>query len=257
MASGWVKIHRGLLKWEWFNSPKHLSVFIDLILNANHKDKKYRGTTIKAGSLTTSYKAISNRTGVSIQSVRTVIKDFKLTGEITHVPSKYYSIISITNWDEYQLTNNQNNNLTNNPANNLLTPNKNDNNIINKYIYADVLEKYIEICGADKSARVGLSSKHMKSFLEISENFTLDEWCTAFKNIKLNPTWNGNNSKNWKANLFWLMDPINFSKAYAYESKQVKTLEELEKQPENLDDYSILPKGYVEKVREQQAEWKK
>lgn len=140
---GWIKLHRRLKHWEWRTSPKHVAVFLDLLLEANHEQKKYRGKVIEPGQLTTSYKAISVRTGVSMQSVRTILKDLKATHEITHETTRHYSIITITKWSDYQMTNTQTNNLTNN----LLTPNKNvinkrNNNICSKFDLEALYQNY-------------------------------------------------------------------------------------------------------------------
>jgi hypothetical protein len=135
---GWIKLHRQLNNWEWKDSPKHVAVFFDILLNVNHKDKKYRGEIVKAGSMTTSYAAISKRTGVSLQSVRTVIKDLNSTHEITYKSTPKYSMISITNWEKYQGANTvTNNQLTINQqsTNNQLTTNKNVKNVNNENKY--------------------------------------------------------------------------------------------------------------------------
>lgn len=138
---GWVKIHRKFQNWEWRDSPKHVAVFLDLLLEANHKDNSYRGVNIKAGSLTTSYQAISARTGVSVRSVRTVLRDLKTTNEVTHKTTRHYSIISIANWDSYQLDDTQADKLVTSKrqaSDKLVTTNKNVKNVKNvKNTYSD------------------------------------------------------------------------------------------------------------------------
>ncbi len=100
---GWIKLHRKFAEWEWKTSPKHVTIFLDLLLQANHKDKKYRGTDIGKGQLTTSYDAISKRTGTSIRNVRTVLKDLISTHEVTYQSMRHFSIITICNWCSYQV----------------------------------------------------------------------------------------------------------------------------------------------------------
>ena len=103
---GWVKLHRSFRSWEWKASPKHVAVFVDLLLEANHKDRRYMGVDIKKGQLTTSHSAIAKRTGVSIKSVRTVLTHLKRTGEVAIEPSSKFSLITITYYSEYQTTGN-------------------------------------------------------------------------------------------------------------------------------------------------------
>ena len=134
MNAGWVKLHRSLADWEWKTSPKHIAVFLDLLLQANHKSKRYRGMLIDAGSLTTSYQAISDRTGVSIRGVRTVLKDLKTTHEVTHKTTRHCSIISIVNWEKYQHNDTQSDievTSKRQPSDNLVTTNKNVKNVKN------------------------------------------------------------------------------------------------------------------------------
>ena len=39
--SGWIKIHRQILEWEWYSDTNTFRVFLHLLLKANHKEKKY------------------------------------------------------------------------------------------------------------------------------------------------------------------------------------------------------------------------
>jgi uncharacterized phage protein (TIGR02220 family) len=173
---GWVKLHRKFNDWEWKTSPKHIAVFIDLLINANHKDRKYRGDIVKKGQLTTSYDAISKRTGVSIQSIRTVLKDLKSTNEVTHKSTRHYSIITICNWDNYQDTNRPSNNEVTTyqqATNKLLTTNKNDKNVKNERIKTiiDYLNKK-----SGKNYRAGASKTSSLITSRLNENYTLDDF---------------------------------------------------------------------------------
>lgn len=54
MEQGWIKLHRTLLKWEWYHDSKMVHLLVHLILKANHEDKRWRGIVIKRGQLATS-----------------------------------------------------------------------------------------------------------------------------------------------------------------------------------------------------------
>ncbi len=114
IQGNWIKIHRDLKKWEWRDSAKHFSLFIHLLLNANYKESKWRGRTIFAGQLLTGTKQLGEWTGLSRQSVRTILKNLKSTNEITIETTNRFSIITITNWDKYQQPNQQPNQQTTN-----------------------------------------------------------------------------------------------------------------------------------------------
>jgi hypothetical protein len=77
-------------------------LFIHLLINANHKDKTWKGITVKRGQVLTGRKQISEATGISEQKIRTCIKRLKSTSEITNKSTNKYTIITLCNFDEYQ-----------------------------------------------------------------------------------------------------------------------------------------------------------
>ena len=124
MSNGWIKIHRKLLDWEWYDEPNVMRLFLHLLLKANHKDKSYRGTVIKKGTLLTGRDLLAKETGLSIQQIRTAINKLKSTNEITIKTNKQGSVIQIVKYEEYQILTNK---VTNKQpdSNQQLTTNKN------------------------------------------------------------------------------------------------------------------------------------
>lgn len=121
------------MEWEWYQDSNTMRVFLHLLLDANHKQKKWQGVDVKPGQTITSYEAISNKTGISVQSVRTSIKRLKSTGELTSESTNRFTLITIVNWASYQsddckLTSQSTGELTINQqaTNKQLTTNKND-----------------------------------------------------------------------------------------------------------------------------------
>lgn len=106
MSNGWIKIHRKLLDWEWYDEPNVMRLFLHLLLKANHKDKSYRGTLIKKGMLLTGRDLLAKETGLSIQQIRTAINKLKSTNEITIKTNKQGSVIQIVKYEEYQIVTN-------------------------------------------------------------------------------------------------------------------------------------------------------
>lgn len=100
--SGWVKLHRKILDWEWKNEPETLALFIHLLLTANYQNTKWRGISIGKGQILTGRKKLSDETGLSQRSVRTSLTRLKSTNELTIKTTSKYSIITITNWHLYQ-----------------------------------------------------------------------------------------------------------------------------------------------------------
>ncbi|MGK3946819.1 hypothetical protein ABK046_51700, partial [Streptomyces caeruleatus] len=62
---GWVKLHRKIALWQWASSPNHMSLFMQLLLRANHKATKWRKETIEPGQLLTGRKQLMDWTGLS------------------------------------------------------------------------------------------------------------------------------------------------------------------------------------------------
>jgi hypothetical protein len=127
--SGWIKIHRKFLEWEWFNKSEAVHLFMYMLLKANHKDGKWQGMEVKRGQFISSLSNISNATGISIQTIRTIFKKLEKTNEIEVKSTSQFTIVTISKYDCYQDENdNTNKPLTNNQqaTNKQLTTNKNE-----------------------------------------------------------------------------------------------------------------------------------
>ena len=74
---GWIKLHRQILDWEWYDDINVKVLFLHLLLTANYEDKKWQGTTIKRGQLVTSRQHLAEQTGLSEQQVRTAINKYQ------------------------------------------------------------------------------------------------------------------------------------------------------------------------------------
>lgn len=194
--SGWIKLHRTLQKWGWKTSPYFTAVFIDLLLEANHEERQYLGVKIEKGSLTTSIRAISKRTGVSEMRVRGILERLKLTGEITTKPSLKFTMISITKWDEYQLRNTDINKPVTHKqhtVNERLTTNK---NVIIKEGKKDLLPEALVIDYYNKAndRRIKqVDSNYKEIRARLKEGFTIDEMRLVIDHA----------AKNWTHDPFW------------------------------------------------------
>ena len=100
--SGWIKLHRKFTKWGWYQSPNMVLLFLHLLLSTNHEKKEWNGIAIGKGQVVTGRKQLSKQTGLSEQQIRTCIKRLKSTSEITTKTTNKYTIITITNWEDYQ-----------------------------------------------------------------------------------------------------------------------------------------------------------
>ncbi len=146
MNTGYIKLHKQLTEWEWYTNIPVKTLFIHVLLKANYADKKWQGTLIKRGSFATSYKKLSQETGLSVMQVRTSISKLILTSEITQRSHNKFTVISVNNYDDYQSNNTQDNKQitkkqqTNNKQ--ITTTNK-EKEIKNIYIHIDDLNDLV------------------------------------------------------------------------------------------------------------------
>jgi DNA-binding transcriptional MerR regulator len=133
--SGWIKIHRKFLDWEWFNKSEAVHLFLFMLIKANHKSGKWQGIDIERGQFISSLANISNATGISVQTIRTILKKLEKTNEIELKSTSQYTIVTICKYECYQDENETSNKpITNNQqtTNKQLTTNKNEKNVKNE-----------------------------------------------------------------------------------------------------------------------------
>ena len=115
--NGFVKIHRSIIEWEWYDDHNTTRVFLHCLFMANWKDQRYRGKLIKRGTFVTGLAVFAEQVGLSIQNVRTSFSRLKSTHELTIKTSPQGSVIEVVNYDKYQL-------VTNEPTSSQQTTNK-------------------------------------------------------------------------------------------------------------------------------------
>jgi hypothetical protein len=102
LESGYIRLYRSLLSWEWYTDTNTKAAFLHLILTANWEPKKWKGITIKRGQRVVSYASLSSELKISVKSVRTALDHLRQTGEVAILSTHEYSVITIKNYDLYQ-----------------------------------------------------------------------------------------------------------------------------------------------------------
>lgn len=100
--TGYVSLYRSFIKWEWFEVPNMVTVFIYCLLKANFKDKSWRGVDVKRGQFITSLETMKNETKLSTQKIRTCLDKLEKTQEINKQSNKQYTLITVCKYDTYQ-----------------------------------------------------------------------------------------------------------------------------------------------------------
>ena len=215
---GFIKIHRQLLAWEWFDDHNAFRLFVFLLLKANYKESRYRGFVIPAGSLVAGRIELSQQVGLTEQQTRTAINKLKSTNEITIKSTNNFSIISITNWKKFQDDNQQDNQrITNDQPtyNQRITTSKESKNIIKEEREEKNITKKETL--VDENFMPNESSLNV-AMQEGFNNETLNRELAKFVDY-----WKGNGKrkKDWQATFRnWLRNNKNFSNNNAKGQRQ-------------------------------------
>ena len=61
--TGWVRLYRSTLGWEWFDDPLTLQLWVVCLLKANYLPTRWRGVEIERGAFVTSVDDLCAETG--------------------------------------------------------------------------------------------------------------------------------------------------------------------------------------------------
>lgn len=99
---GWIKLHRSLLDWEWYDNLPVRVLFIHLLMAVNYEDKTRKGLLIKRGQTVSGRRILAEQTGLTERQIRTALDVLQTTNELTVKKSNKGSLITIVNYDLYQ-----------------------------------------------------------------------------------------------------------------------------------------------------------
>lgn len=210
---GFIKLHRKILEWEWYNDLNTFKLFVHCLLKANYIDKKWKGKEIKRGSFVSGRIELSKETGISQQSIRTSITKLKSTSNLT-----------IKSTNEQPTTNQQ-----------LTTTNKDKKGKEYKEEYTKLVGWWNKLAKEKKLSQiVKLSDARRKQFN--ARLLEAKDFITFRKAIELNlenPYMTGSNDRNWKADLDY----------YLNGNKFIKILEKYKTEPttNNNEQFGKIP----------------
>ena len=104
LKDGFVKLHRSITNWEWYQDSAVKAVFLHLLITVNFEDRRWMGRAIRRGQRVTSYAGLANETGLSVQQVRTALGKLKKTGEVLLEAGPKNTLITLTGFERYQAT---------------------------------------------------------------------------------------------------------------------------------------------------------
>lgn len=100
---GFIKIHRNIRDWGWYDDANTLAVWIHLLIDANYEEKVWHGETVGIGSLITSTARLSDQTGLSVRQIRTCLERLSEEGKIVTKGASKWTKITICNYESYML----------------------------------------------------------------------------------------------------------------------------------------------------------
>lgn len=266
--SGWIKLHRQLLEWEWQQDSHMVHLYIHMLLKANREPKRWKGVMVEAGQFIGSRDSLSFSTGISVRSIRTCLERLKECGLLTSKATNKYTIFTLVKWglhangegDSDQQTVQQV--TSKRPANDQqTTTNKKDKKVENtkkekkSYPYDEVVALYHKHCPSLKRVR-GLSDqrKELISY-RFKQGCTLEDFALAFKGAECNPHNRGENDRKWQAGIDYVLS--NRKNRDIFLESQENAPIDLPTEPEPAVEYfepigwQEFAKDYMESVRNQ------
>jgi predicted transcriptional regulator len=198
--SGWVKIHRQILEWEWYDDINTCRLFFHLLIKANHKERNYKGKVVSVGETLTGLDKLSYETNLSVQQIRTSLNKLKSTNEITINSTSQGTVIKVVNYEKYQVATNEptDEQQTNNKR---VTTNKNDKNENNEKKIVVNVELFLEWFNemklkykGDKGRFKTLQKEDVNNLTKLKTiNYTNEEFEHAFQ-CMCNSKWVNDNN---------------------------------------------------------------
>ena len=101
--NGYIKLYRKLIKWGWYQDSVVKDLFLHFLLTASFKDFEWMGRHLKAGQLITGRKRLAEELNFTERQIRTAMEKLKSTGEVTYETTNKFTIVTVVNWEDYQI----------------------------------------------------------------------------------------------------------------------------------------------------------
>jgi len=101
---GYIKLHRRIVNWEWFDDDKAFKLFVYILVKANWEDTPWeqKNMIIRRGELVTSLSKLSKELGYSVGEIRHRLNNMQISKQIALKSTNKYTIITVCNYDDYQ-----------------------------------------------------------------------------------------------------------------------------------------------------------
>ena len=100
---GSILVNRKIMNWQHYGQPSCFSVFLTLLLVANHEERWWKGIKVGRGETVISVKSLAKICGLSEPTVYKALKGLIKSGEIERRRTiLFHCITKIVKYDEYQ-----------------------------------------------------------------------------------------------------------------------------------------------------------
>ena len=216
--------------WQWYHDSNTKVVFLHLLLSANWEDSYFGEYFIPKGSLVTGYPKLSSQLGISIRNVRTAIKHLKKTGEVTVKVTNKFSIITIENWNKFQVYDRSDDSQNGSQNGSQVTVNRQSSDNIKEYKEIKNIRREEEIEPSVNPEHVQdifnktciffkpcmtIGKTSLPKIRELGQNYSLNEIQEVFERANKSKFLQGSNDRGWRATFDWIITPDNFEKIRA------------------------------------------
>jgi NCAIR mutase (PurE)-related protein len=235
MQNGYIKFFRNIPSWQWYKNPNTARLYFHCLVMANWKDKEYKGELIPTGSFVTGRKKLAYELGLTDNQVRTALNNLKSTNDITIKSTKKYSVITVVNYDKYQVNNQEYNQEYNQQLHQQLTTNEEYKNKEEKNILSNISNDILD-CPSESQRndsyswlidawntltdfgiapvkRITEGSKRISNVRARIKQYGKESMLEAIENIKHSDFLQGKHKGgSWQITFDWFILPSNFPK---------------------------------------------
>ena len=125
--SGYIKLYRSLQNKGYYHNSKYVHLWVYLLMKASYQQKEYLFNNkiehLSPGQFIVGRKTIRKETGISETTIERILDCFESEHQIGQQKNNKFRIITILNWNEYQVDGQQNGQQTDNKVDNKRTTN--------------------------------------------------------------------------------------------------------------------------------------
>lgn len=241
--NGWIKVHRKILDHWVSQEPELFAFWMRLLLEANHSDKKrmFNGSLIeiRRGQTLFGLEAFEAKSGISKKKLRRYLDMLESEGMIGRQRTNKYSLISICNYDDYQLEGRQEAGKGQSEGKPRASQGQHLENVKNgeedkppvvpqgdRVPFKEIFDLYHEMLPELPPApnqterRKKNISQRWRETVKVPSKDGFQEWpCNEisfwerfFSRVRNSPLLMGENDRGWQANLEWITKKENFYK---------------------------------------------